>query len=246
MSGEGSAEFVKQFPLERPSFLERKAFSKENRTQYSEHLKALDKERLNLIVDVLTHPATERLIEQGNITLGAIKPNAQESRLQAIDDVSAEEEIFEHLSQRKDFGLQIMFAVSLKPSVREMEEFYKDVKENLQNVPHKDGGTIWDKVLGHMTSGPVTYFLLYSPDGNAVNKWRTIIGATDPAKADKDSVRGKFALKISNNLVHGSSGSTKEEAVANVKHEVHWLRDRLIDKQGKMNSQKPPHLSVMA
>lgn len=245
MSGEPSGEFIKQFPLERPSILERKAFSGENKVQPSEEILVLDKERLGLIIDVLNHPAMERLIDQGHVTLGAIKPNAHQSKLEASDDVSAEEKLLEYISERNDTNLQIMFAVSLEPSREKMEEFYKDVKEKLQSIP-KNGRTVWDEMIESMTKGSVTYFLLYSPTGDAIEEWRRVVGATDPSKADKDTIRGKFALGLPGNLVHGSSGDTLEEAVVNVKHEAYWLRDRLVDMQKKLGNPKPSNLSSVA
>ncbi|MDP2586046.1 MAG: nucleoside-diphosphate kinase [Candidatus Levybacteria bacterium] len=216
-----------RFPLERPAILDRKAGGKEYGIETTEELKALDRKRLGLIIDVLNHPITERLIDQGQITLGAIKPNAQDSKLGLSDDVSAEEKLLKYISGRKDTNLEIMFAASLSPSKEELEMFYADVKEKLQAIP-RNNATVWDEMVSEYGSGPITYFLLYDPDKDAVKEWRRVIGATDPTKADEGSIRGKFALRLPNNLVHGSSGDTEEEAVSNVKREVHWLREKLV------------------
>jgi nucleoside-diphosphate kinase len=236
MGNELNRSFDKSFPLQRPSVLERKPYSKEDVIAPGQELVALDTERLNLIVDVINHPVLEKLIDQGKITLGAIKPNAHESRLGINNDAKAEEALLDYIGKREDLNLDIMFAVSLKPSREELELFYKEVKGKLQSIP-KNGKTVWDEVISSMDSGPVTYFLLYSPSGDAVEQWRKIIGSTDPAKADGESIRGKFALGMPNNLVHGSSGDTKEEAVSNVRYEVHWLRDRINDIAKKTDTQ---------
>jgi nucleoside-diphosphate kinase len=235
MNKEWSVEFGRLFPLQRPSILERKTHIEINDNHPSEELRVLDRKRLELILNVLNHPATERLIDEGHITFGAIKPNAHQSKLGAIDDVSAEEKLLKYIGSRKNSNLKIMFATSLSPTMEDLEIFYKDIKKNLQSVRKKEGSA-WDDLITEYMSGPFTYFLLYSPNGDAVRKWRDIIGATDPSKADKNSIRGKFALKMPNNLVHGSSGDTKEKAAANVRHEVYWLRDRLVGVEEKLRA----------
>lgn len=53
-----------------------------------------------------------------------------------------------------------------------------------------------------MTSGPVVVIALQK-DG-AVEEWRRIIGATDPAKAAEGTIRKLFAENVQNNGVHGS------------------------------------------
>ena len=43
---------------------------------------------------------------------------------------------------------------------------------------------------------------LEAPD--AIKKWRTLMGATDPAKADAGTLRKEFGASIENNATHGS------------------------------------------
>jgi nucleoside-diphosphate kinase len=43
---------------------------------------------------------------------------------------------------------------------------------------------------------------LDAPD--AIAKWRTLMGATDPAKAEEGTLRKAFGESIGNNAVHGS------------------------------------------
>jgi nucleoside-diphosphate kinase len=53
-----------------------------------------------------------------------------------------------------------------------------------------------------MASGPAVVLVLEAPD--AVKKWRTLMGATDPAKADEGTIRREFAESIERNATHGS------------------------------------------
>jgi nucleoside-diphosphate kinase len=53
-----------------------------------------------------------------------------------------------------------------------------------------------------MSSGPIVALVLEAPD--AIKKWRTLMGATDPAKADAGTLRKEFAQSIERNATHGS------------------------------------------
>ena len=53
-----------------------------------------------------------------------------------------------------------------------------------------------------MSSGPSIVLVLEAPD--AIKQWRTLMGATDPAKADAGTVRKDFAESIERNVTHGS------------------------------------------
>jgi nucleoside-diphosphate kinase len=53
-----------------------------------------------------------------------------------------------------------------------------------------------------MSSGPAVVLALEAPD--AIRKWRTLMGATDPAKADANTLRKDFGTSIENNATHGS------------------------------------------
>ena len=56
-----------------------------------------------------------------------------------------------------------------------------------------------------MTSGPIVLQVLEGD--NAVKKYRDVMGATDPAKADKGTIRKEFAESIERNSVHGSDSA---------------------------------------
>jgi nucleoside-diphosphate kinase len=53
-----------------------------------------------------------------------------------------------------------------------------------------------------MSSGPAVVMALDAPD--AIRKWRTLMGATDPSKADAGTLRKEFGASIERNATHGS------------------------------------------
>ena len=53
-----------------------------------------------------------------------------------------------------------------------------------------------------MSSGPCIVLCLEAPD--AIKKWRDLMGATDPAKAEAGTLRKEFGASIDNNATHGS------------------------------------------
>lgn len=57
-------------------------------------------------------------------------------------------------------------------------------------------------LLSFITSGPVVA-MEWSGE-SAVSVARTLMGATDPTKADPGTIRGDLAIEVTNNLVHGS------------------------------------------
>ncbi|WP_025741465.1 nucleoside-diphosphate kinase [Aquimarina pacifica] len=57
-------------------------------------------------------------------------------------------------------------------------------------------------LVEYMTSGPIVAAILEKE--NAVEDFRTLIGATNPEEAAEGTIRKKFATSISENAVHGS------------------------------------------
>jgi nucleoside-diphosphate kinase len=53
-----------------------------------------------------------------------------------------------------------------------------------------------------MSSGPCIVMALEAPD--AIKRWRTLMGATDPARAEDGTLRKEFGASIENNATHGS------------------------------------------
>jgi nucleoside-diphosphate kinase len=62
----------------------------------------------------------------------------------------------------------------------------------------------YDSLVKFMTSGPVVVSVLEGTD--AIARYRKLMGATDPAKADAGTLRKDFASDIERNAVHGSDG----------------------------------------
>lgn len=64
-------------------------------------------------------------------------------------------------------------------------------------------------LCAYMSSGPIVAMILEKD--NAVADFRTLIGATDPAKAEKGTIRNLFAKSIEANAVHGSDSDENAE-----------------------------------
>ena len=76
-------------------------------------------------------------------------------------------------------------------------------KEKAQGfyIVHKDR-PFYDELTTYMSSGPVVVQVLEKE--NAVEDYRKIMGATDPKKAEPNTIRAKFALSVGENSIHGS------------------------------------------
>ena len=114
-------------------------------------------------------------------TLAIIKPDAVHSKvagkiIQRIED--------------EGFSVRAMRRVSL--SQHQAEGFY-DV--------HR-ARPFFASLTSFMSSGPAVVVVLEAEDG--IKKWRTLMGATDPAKADAGTLRKEFAQSIERNATHGS------------------------------------------
>ena len=74
------------------------------------------------------------------------------------------------------------------------------------------GKEFFERLVEHMLSGPVVVMLV---DGNqAIVKMRELIGATDPAKAAKGTIRGDFGSSITENVIHAA------DSVESAKYEM--------------------------
>lgn len=114
-------------------------------------------------------------------TFAIIKPDAVRARytgriLQRIEEAG--------------FTIRAMQMRSL--SVTEAEGFYAVHRER----------PFFGSLTQFMSSGPVVVLALEAED--AIAKWRALMGATDPAKAEAGSLRKEFGASIENNATHGS------------------------------------------
>ena len=114
-------------------------------------------------------------------TLAIIKPDAVKKN--AIGRI---------LARFENAGLKIVAARMMHLSRADAEKFY---------AVHK-GRPFFNDLVGFMTSGPVLVQVLEGD--NAIVKNREIMGATDPKKAAKGTIRADFADSIDANAVHGS------------------------------------------
>ena len=67
----------------------------------------------------------------------------------------------------------------------------------------------YNDLVDFMTSGPCMPMALEKDD--AVQSFRTLIGATNPAEADEGTIRKDFAESVQNNAVHGSDSDKNAE-----------------------------------
>jgi nucleoside-diphosphate kinase len=77
---------------------------------------------------------------------------------------------------------------------------------------HKERG-FFNDLTAYMSSGPIVPMILEK--ANAVDDFRKLIGATDPAKAEKGTIRNLFAKSIEANAIHGSDSDANAEIEGN-------------------------------
>jgi nucleoside-diphosphate kinase len=115
------------------------------------------------------------------LTFAIIKPDAAAARHSG-----------KIIQRIEEAGFQIRAMRLLRLSQREAEGFYAVHKER----------PFFASLTKFMSSGPVIVMALEAPD--AIKKWRALMGATDPAKADAGTLRKEFGSSIENNATHGS------------------------------------------
>lgn len=114
-------------------------------------------------------------------TLSIIKP-----------DAVAKNVIGQIYSRFEGAGLRVVAARMTQLSKAQAEGFYAVHKER----------PFFGELVAFMISGPVMIQVLEGE--NAMQKNRDLMGATDPKKADKGTIRADFADSIDANAVHGS------------------------------------------
>jgi nucleoside-diphosphate kinase len=125
-------------------------------------------------------------------TLSIVKP-----------DATARNFVGKILAHYEAAGLKIVAAKMARLTPEQAGQFY---------IIHKDR-PFYGELVDYMTSGPVMISVLEGE--NAVNLHRTLMGATDPKKADPGTVRALYAESIAANAVHGSD--SLENAATEVK-----------------------------
>ena len=114
-------------------------------------------------------------------TLAIIKPDAVARRVagKIIERIEAE-------------GFQIRAIKRVNLSQAQAEGFYEVHRQR----------PFFSSLTSFMSSGAAIVMVLEAAD--AIKKWRTLMGATDPAKADAGTLRKQFGASIENNATHGS------------------------------------------
>ena len=92
-------------------------------------------------------------------------------------------------------GLKVVAARMMRLSQAEAEGFYAVHRER----------PFFKDLVRFMTSGPVMVQVLEGE--NAIAKNREVMGATDPKKANKGTIRADLASSIDENIVHGSDAA---------------------------------------
>ena len=127
-------------------------------------------------------------------TLSIIKPDAVERNLiEEIKDIFIKN------------NLIIKDSRKLQITKDEAAEFYKVH----QSKP------FYNDLCSYLSSGPIVVMILEGE--NAVLSNRKIMGATDPKKAEKNTIRKLFGISIDKNSVHGS------DSIENAKKEIEFF-----------------------
>jgi nucleoside-diphosphate kinase len=117
-------------------------------------------------------------------TLSIIKPDATRRNLTGAINAMIEAA-----------GLRIVAQKRVRMSRAEAERFYAVHRER----------PFFSELVETMTSGPVVVQVLEGE--NAIAKYRELMGATDPAKAEPGTIRKLHAKSVGENSVHGSDGA---------------------------------------
>lgn len=125
-------------------------------------------------------------------TLAIIKPDAFSKKLSG--------KIIDRIEQA---GLAIAGIKVLHVSPEEAAEFY---------AVHK-GKPFFEDLIDFLSSGKIMVLALEGID--AINLWRNVMGATDPAKAEDGTIRNLYGTSIGRNACHGSDAPETAETELN-------------------------------
>ncbi len=124
----------------------------------------------------------------GNRTLAIIKPDAMAARHQG--------KIMDHILQG---GFKLLAARIVHLTKAQAERFYAIHRER----------PFFKELTTFMSSGPVMPLVLEKE--NAVDEFRSLIGATNPADAAPGTIRKEFATSLGENAIHGSDSDENAE-----------------------------------
>ena len=127
-------------------------------------------------------------------TLSIIKPDATKRNISGRINQIIEENDLRIIAQKR-----------IKLSTDQAIKFY--------SIHNKK--PFFNDLINYMTSGPVVVQVLEA--NNAVDKYREIMGATNPEKAKNGTIRKILALNVQENSVHGS------DSIKNAKNEINFF-----------------------
>jgi nucleoside-diphosphate kinase len=133
-----------------------------------------------------------------------IAPRQQTLALIKPDGV-ANKHIGDIITRLEESGFTIAAMKMIHLSKKEAEEFYR---------PH-EGRPFYPSLVAYMTSGPIVAIVLEGSD--AISHYRSLMGATDPAKAAPGTLRALYAQSLQENSVHGS------DSQENAEREIHLI-----------------------
>ena len=116
-------------------------------------------------------------------TFSILKPDTVERR--KIGDV---------IALIEGAGLRVVAQKMMHMTKKQAEGFYHVHRER----------KFFGELVEFMTRGPVVAMVLEGE--GAIGKYREVMGATDPAKADAGTIRKQFGTNIERNAIHGSDG----------------------------------------
>lgn len=137
----------------------------------------------------------------GNRTFTMIKPDATKNgHIGAIlNDINAG-------------GFKIVAMKYTQLSKAQAEQFYAVHAER----------PFYGELTDFMSSGPIVAAILEKD--NAVEDFRTLIGATNPAEAAEGTIRAKYATSIGENAVHGSDSDEN----AQIESDFHFAQTEIF------------------
>lgn len=121
-------------------------------------------------------------------TFSIIKPDATKRNLTGAINAMIEQAGFRIVAQKRVLWTRA-----------QAEKFYEEHKER----------PFYGELCEFMTSGPIVVQVLEGENG--ILKYREVMGATDPAKADEGTIRKVFANSLGENSVHGSDSPAAAE-----------------------------------
>lgn len=137
-------------------------------------------------------------------TLGIIKPDGVRRKL-----------VGKVISRIEDAGLVVRGLKVLRLTRERAEHFY---------AVH-EGKPFFKSLVEFMTSGPIVVLVIGGH--GSIERWRELMGATDPARASYNTIRREFATSIEKNVVHGSDG----EATAKTEVAFFFNDDEILPKE---------------